>query len=59
MRDSSQLISFGLFKSKDPFVQQLSTAEEPTAVPAPPPPASHNDHADVDDPDSTTSQEPG
>ena len=32
-RDSNQLISFGLFKSKDPFVQQLSTnpagAEQP------------------------------
>ena len=25
VRDSSQLISFGLFRSKDPFVQQLST----------------------------------
>jgi hypothetical protein len=40
-RDSNQLISFGLFKSKDPFVQQLSTttdAEQPAApapIPAP------------------------
>ena len=39
-RDSNQLISFGLFKSKDPFVQQLSTTPEgaspaPTPIPAP------------------------
>ena len=40
-RDSNQLISFGLFKSKDPFVQQLATttdAEQPAApapIPAP------------------------
>ena len=38
VRDSSQLISFGLFKSKDPFVQQLSTtpagAAEPGTAPA-------------------------
>ena len=36
-RDSNQLISFGLFKSKDPFVQQLSTtadAEQPAAAPS-------------------------
>ena len=32
-RDSNQLLSFGLFKSKDPFVQQLSTSAAPT-VPA-------------------------
>jgi len=42
VRDSGQLISFGLFKSKDPFVQQLSStpagASSPTAptpIPAP------------------------
>jgi hypothetical protein len=42
VRDSSQLISFGLFKSKDPFVQQLSTTPAdaasppaPTPIPAP------------------------
>ncbi len=42
VRDSSQLISFGLFKSKDPFVQQLATTTEgattssaPTPIPAP------------------------
>ncbi len=37
-RDSNQLMSFGLFKSKDPFVQQLSanaSAPTPTPVPAP------------------------
>ena len=36
-RDSSQLLSFGLFRSKDPFVQQLSTtpAPSPTPVAAP------------------------
>ena len=34
-RDSNQLLSFGLFKSKDPFVQQLSTtALAPIAAPA-------------------------
>jgi hypothetical protein len=32
-RDSSQLLSFGLFKSKDPFVQQLVTT---SAAPTPP-----------------------
>jgi hypothetical protein len=41
-RDTSQLISFGLFKSKDPFVQQLSdgtaTAAAKTATPAAPAP---------------------
>ena len=41
-RDTSQLLSFGLFKSKDPFVQQLSddsaTAAAKTAVPATPAP---------------------
>src|SRR5215831_10986072 len=34
-RDSNQLISFGLFKSKDPFVQQLTTsatATTPTSI---------------------------
>jgi hypothetical protein len=36
-RDSNQLISFGLFKSKDPFVQQLTTTATPTPVPAPAP----------------------
>jgi hypothetical protein len=47
VRDSSQLISFGLFKSKDPFVQQLSTTPEgatpsaaPTPIPAPAGPTS-------------------
>ena len=38
-RDSNQLISFGLFKSKDPFVQQLTTTATPTPVPAPTTPA--------------------
>jgi hypothetical protein len=53
-RDSNQLISFGLFKSKDPFVQQLSatpapsetgpaattpTTPAPTPIPAPGVPA--------------------
>ncbi len=41
-RDSSQLISFGLFKTKDPFVQQLSTsaaATTPAATPSAPAPA--------------------
>jgi hypothetical protein len=39
VRDSSQLISFGLFKSKDPFVQQLDTnpAETTPSAPAPAP----------------------
>ena len=38
-RDSNQLISFGLFKSKDPFVPQLTTtvATAPSAPPAPAP----------------------
>ena len=37
-RDSNQLISFGLFKSKDPFVQQLSTTPSaPAAAPTPTP----------------------
>jgi hypothetical protein len=37
-RDANQLLSFGLFKSKDPFVQQLSTnASPPAATPAPAP----------------------
>jgi hypothetical protein len=40
-RDSSQLLSFGLFKSKDPFVQQLATVAAPTpAAPKPAAPAS-------------------
>lgn len=30
VRDSDQLISFGLFRTKDPFVQQLSTTPEGT-----------------------------
>ncbi len=36
-RDTSQLLSFGIFKSKDPFVQQLSAAPAPAphTVPAP------------------------
>jgi hypothetical protein len=33
-RTSAQLISFGLFGSKDPFVQQLSAAQTPAAAPA-------------------------
>jgi hypothetical protein len=37
VRDTNQLISFGLFKSKDPFVQQIS-ASTATASPAPQPP---------------------
>jgi hypothetical protein len=44
VRDSNQLISFGLFKSKDPFVQQLSTipagTEQPSATPTPSTPSS-------------------
>jgi hypothetical protein len=36
-RDTGQLLSFGLFKSKDPFVQQLSaTASSSAATPAAP-----------------------
>jgi len=31
-RDSNQLLSFGLFKSKDPFIQQLSTNASGTAA---------------------------
>ncbi|HEY7690732.1 MAG TPA: hypothetical protein VH816_00175 [Gaiellaceae bacterium] len=41
-RDSSQLISFGLFKTKDPFVQQLATSAAettPGATPSAPAPA--------------------
>ena len=57
VRDSGQLISFGLFKSKDPFVQQLSTTEEPTGVPAPPPPPPPTKTTAT--PTSTTPQEPG
>jgi hypothetical protein len=40
VRDSNQLISFGLFKSKDPFVQQLTTSASttPSAPPASAPP---------------------
>jgi hypothetical protein len=40
-RDTSQLLSFGLFKSKDPFVQQLSDvpAAAPAAAAAPTPAA--------------------
>jgi hypothetical protein len=40
-RDTSQLLSFGLFKSKDPFVQQLSASATPApaAPAASPPPA--------------------
>jgi hypothetical protein len=38
-RDSDQLLSFGLFKSKHPFVQQLSAAPAaPATTPAPTPP---------------------
>jgi len=54
VRDSGQLISFGLFKSKDPFVQQLDTTEQPTAVPAPPPPTKT-----TTTPTSTTPEQPG
>jgi len=36
-RDTSQLLSFGLFKSKDPFVQQLATVAAPTPTPVPAP----------------------
>jgi hypothetical protein len=39
VRDSNQLISFGLFKSKDPFVQQLNTTTTETSTGATPPPA--------------------
>jgi hypothetical protein len=50
-RDSNQLISFGLFKSKDPFVQQLTTSAStaPSAPPAAAPPTNTT---------STTSTEP-
>lgn len=34
-RDANQLLSFGLFKSKDPFVQQLSATAAPAVTPAP------------------------
>jgi hypothetical protein len=38
--DSGQLVSFGLFKSKDPFVQQLTTTPaDTTATPTPAAPA--------------------
>ena len=33
-RDTSQLLAFGMFKSKDPFVQQLATVDAPASVPA-------------------------
>jgi hypothetical protein len=59
VRDSGQLISFGLFKSKDPFVQQLSTVEEPTAVPAPPPPTTTSTTPTSTPPASTPGQQPG
>jgi len=39
VRDSNQLISFGLFKSKDPFVQQLNTNTAGTTTAAAPPSA--------------------
>ena len=50
-RDTNQLISFGLFKSKDPFVQQLTTSASttPSAPPASAPPT---------DTTATTSTEP-
>lgn len=35
--NTSQLLSFGLFKSKDPFVQQLSKVAKPAAAPSAPP----------------------
>jgi hypothetical protein len=35
--NTSQLLSFGLFKSKDPFVQQLVTVAKPAAAPSAPP----------------------
>jgi hypothetical protein len=35
-RNSDQLLSFGLFKSKDPFVQQLATVPSAPASPATP-----------------------
>ena len=39
-RDTDQLLSFGFFKSKDPFVQQLSAKAAPTAAaPSAPPTA--------------------
>ena len=34
--DSGQLVSFGLFKSKDPFVQQLSNTTTPVTTPTTP-----------------------
>jgi hypothetical protein len=37
-RDAGQLLSFGLFKSKDPFVQQLSTLASPLSEPPAPSP---------------------
>jgi hypothetical protein len=37
--NTSQLVSFGLFKSKDPFVQQLSTVAKTTPSTPPPTPA--------------------
>jgi hypothetical protein len=38
VRDTNQLISFGLFKSKDPFVQQISASSTPSTSAAPKPP---------------------
>jgi hypothetical protein len=38
VRDTNQLISFGLFKSKDPFVQQISASAAPSTSAAPKPP---------------------
>jgi len=40
-RDSNQLISFGLFKTKDPFIPQVTTTAATSEPPAPPqePPA--------------------
>jgi hypothetical protein len=38
VRDTNQLISFGLFKSKDPFVQQISDSPAPSTSAAPKPP---------------------
>src|SRR5690349_34657 len=35
--NTGQLLSFGLFKSKDPFVQQLSNVAKPAAAPTAPP----------------------
>ena len=39
VRDTNQLISFGLFKSKDPFVQQISASTATTSAAPQPPPA--------------------